>query len=177
MSEQYMHWLRPGATHHARYPAKMFPFSDQVGYSKDMVDKPESLFRCNAMLYVEKWLSSSFGDDAPYNDLLQQLCHYLNDYKKHDTRVGLLFPVQLLKHLRGTCGITCITEECAVFPLFPNRLPDSERHGIARRLNGTPVPKKFIRWFLILIIVPQLEGQRCLAHPVPVPQWQLDPDY
>jgi len=32
-----------------------------------------------------------------------QLGHDLNDYKKHDTRV-LLFPVQLLKHLKGTSG-------------------------------------------------------------------------
>ena len=115
-----MHWLRPGATHHARYQAKMFPFSDQVDYSKDMVDKLESLFRYNAMLYVEKWLNSSFGDDAPYNDLLQQMCHDLNDYKKHVSRV--LFPVQLLEHLRGTSGSSgVITEESAVFSLFSNR--------------------------------------------------------
>jgi len=45
-----------------------------------MADKLESLCSCNAMLYVgymyvEKWLSSSFGDDAPYNDLLHQLWH------------------------------------------------------------------------------------------------------
>src|SRR6218665_496339 len=111
MPDQNMHWLRPGATHHARYPTKMVPFSDQVDYSKDIVDKLESLCRCKAMLYLGKWLSSSFGDDAPYNNLLQQLWHDLNDYKKQDTRV--LFSVQLLKHLRGTSGI--ITEECAIF--------------------------------------------------------------
>src|SRR6218665_1760532 len=139
----------------------MFPFSDQVGYSKDMVDKLESLCRFNAMLYVEKWKSSSFGD------LLQQLWHDLNDYQKHDTIA--LFPVQFLKHLRGTSGI--ITEECALFSLFQNRLPDSERQDIARRLKQTSVPKKFIRWFLILVIV-LLPGS-----PSPVPQWQLDPGY
>ena len=49
----------------------MFPFGDQVGYSKDKVDKVKSLCRCNALLYVEKlWLSASVGNDAPYNDLL-----------------------------------------------------------------------------------------------------------
>jgi len=73
-----------------------------MSYSKNVVDTLESLCRCNALLYVEKWLSSSFGGDAPYNDLLLQLWHDLNDYKKHDIRV--LFPVQLLKHLRVTSG-------------------------------------------------------------------------
>src|SRR6218665_3027 len=59
------------------YTAKRFSFSDQVGYSKNVVDKLESL--------------------------LLQLWHDLNDYKKHDTRV--LFLVQLLKHLIGTAGV------------------------------------------------------------------------
>src|SRR6218665_935878 len=44
MPEQNVYWLRSGATHHARYPAKMFPFSNQVGYSKDMVDAYNNLF-------------------------------------------------------------------------------------------------------------------------------------
>src|SRR6218665_1176083 len=71
----------------------------------------------NAWTRVDK----SFDGDAPYNDLLLQLWHDLNDYKKHDTRV--LFPVQLLKYLRCPSGI--ITEECADFSPFSNRLPDS----------------------------------------------------
>src|SRR6218665_1780512 len=119
------------------YPAKMFSFSDQVGYSKNVADKLESLCNSNALLYVEKWLSSSFGGVAPYNDLLQQLCHDLTEYKKHDTRV--LFPVQLLKHLRGM-HIWHLTEECAVFSLFSNQLLDIEQQNIALRLNRTTVP-------------------------------------
>src|SRR6218665_959272 len=36
--------------------------------------------------------------------------------------------------------IWCLTEECAVFSLFSNRLPDSEQQNIALRLNRTLVP-------------------------------------
>ena len=32
----------------------MFSFSEQMGYIKNVVDKLESLCRCNALLYVEK---------------------------------------------------------------------------------------------------------------------------
>ena len=39
------------------------------------------------VVYVEKWMRASVGDDAPYNDLLQQLCHDLSYYKKHDTKI------------------------------------------------------------------------------------------
>jgi len=120
--------------------SKMFSFIDQVGYRKNVVDTLKSLCRCDALFYVEKWLNSSFGSDASYNDLLLQLRHDLNDYKEHDTRV--LFPVQLVIRPKAfERHIWYLTEECAIFSLFSNQLPDSEQQNIVLRLNNrTPVP-------------------------------------
>src|SRR6218665_584771 len=40
------------------YPAKMFSFSNQMSYSKNVVDTLESLCRSNALLYVSKAFES-----------------------------------------------------------------------------------------------------------------------
>ena len=112
------------------YPAKMFSFSNQMSYSKNVVDTLESLCHCNAQLYVEKWMSSSFGGDAPYNNLLLQLWHDLNDYKKHDKSTVSSAVIKAFER-----HIWYLTEK-----LFSNQLPESERQNIALWLNRTPVP-------------------------------------
>ncbi|GBM58074.1 hypothetical protein AVEN_77243-1 [Araneus ventricosus] len=82
--ERGINWLKPGTTHHARWmqsilsPAKMFAFSAQAGYDKDMISKLEALCKFNALFYVKNRLSSSIVADAPYNDL--KLWHDLNKY-------------------------------------------------------------------------------------------------
>ena len=110
------HWLKPGSAHHARwmpsilYPAKMFAFNTQAGYDRIKLEKSEALCKFNALFYVEKWLRSSAGADAPFNDL--QLWHALHDYRKYDSAVADAAITALERHL------WYLTEECAVFSLF-----------------------------------------------------------
>ena len=81
----------------APYPAKMFAFSTQAGYDRDMVEKLEALCKFNALFYVEKWLRSSVGVDAPFNDL--QLWHSLNDYRVYDSAAADAAITALERHL------------------------------------------------------------------------------
>ena len=75
----------------------MFAFSTQAGYDRDMVEKLEALCKFNALFYVEKWLRSSVGVDAPFNDL--QLWHSLNDYRRYDSAVADAAITALERHL------------------------------------------------------------------------------
>lgn len=190
--ERGIHWVKPGAAHHARwmpsilYPAKMLAFSAQAGYDKSMIDKLEALCKFNALLYVEKWLSSSIGTDAAFNDL--KLWHDLNKYRKHDPQVANAAIKAMERHF------WYLTEECAVFSLFSNRVSDSERQQIARTLLQIPRPKEFERGkptFPILnhsTKLSSLIGPKSwfLFHSIgveadwlgkPVSQWHLDPNY
>ena len=186
------HWLKPGATHHARwmpsilYPAKMFAFHTQAGYDRDMVEKLEALCKFNALFYVEKWLRSSVGVDAPFNDL--QLWHSLNDYRRYDSAVADAAITALERHL------WYLTEECVVFSLFTNHVDDAERQQIARQLQRTAQPATFERgqpmfpiltprtklvhligqksWFLFESLGVGTQWMRKPLH-----QWTLDEDY
>ena len=142
--ERGVHWLRPGAAHHAwwmpsiLYPAKTFAFSAQAGYDKDMVAKLKSLCSAVSMhfFYVEKWLNASVDADAPpYNDLL--LWHELNDYKKHDPKVVNAANKAFDRHF------WYLTEECVVLALFSNSLSNRKTKGIAQQLSRIPCPKNF----------------------------------
>ncbi|GBM85416.1 hypothetical protein AVEN_114591-1 [Araneus ventricosus] len=139
--ERGINWLKPGTTHHPRwmpsilYPAKMFAFSAQAGYNKDMISKLEALCKFNALFYVKNWLSSSIVADAPYNDF--KLWHDLKKYCRHDPQVSNAAMKAMERHL------WYLTEECAVFSLFSNRLSSSERQLIARTLLRIPPPKEF----------------------------------
>lgn len=186
------HWLKPGATHHARwmpsilYPAKMFAFNTRAGYDRDMVEKLEALCMFNALFYVEKWLRSSVGVDAPFNDL--QLWHSLNDYRRYDLAVADAAITALERHL------WYLTEECVVFSLFSNRVADAERQQIARQLQRTARPANFERGQLMFPVLTQrtklvhLIGQKSwfLFESLgvgtewmrkPLHQWNLDEDY
>ena len=105
------------------YPAKMFVFSAQAGYDKDMISKLEALCKFNALFDIKNWLASSTGADAPYNIL--NLWHELNKYWRHDPVVS---NVAMKRHF------WYLTEECTVFSLFSNRLSYSERQVIAQTL-------------------------------------------
>ena len=135
------HWLHPGATHHAGwmpsilYPAKMFAFSEQAGYDTSMVEKLEALCMFNSLLYVDKWLKASVGVDAPYNDL--QLWHDLHEYRLYDEKVA----DAAIKALER--NFWYLTEECAVFSMFSNRISNAERQQRARCLLKTRCPKEF----------------------------------
>ena len=125
-------WLKPGAVHQAGwmpsvlYPAKMYSFSTQAGYDKEMIDKLEALCKFNALFYVPKWLASSVGSDAPYNDL--ELWHDLQEYQKYDSRVATAALAALERHF------WYLTEELVVFSLFSNRLDDAKKQKIAQEL-------------------------------------------
>jgi len=143
MPDRGEHWMQPGAAHHERwmpsilYPAKMYAFGIQAGYDKGMMIKLEALCKFNALFYVKHWLCSLVGADAPYHDL--QLWHHLNDYRKFDADVANAAIVALKRHL------WYLTEECAVFSLFSNRISSAERQQIARQLLRTPRPTIFTR--------------------------------
>ena len=74
------------------------------------------------------------GADAAYNDL--KLWHDLNKYCKHDPQVANAAMKALERHF------WYLTEECAVFSLFSNRLSTSERQQIARTLLRIPRPRQ-----------------------------------
>ncbi|GBM17725.1 hypothetical protein AVEN_56040-1 [Araneus ventricosus] len=113
----------------------MFAFRAQAGYDKGMISKLEVLCKFNALFYVKNWLFSSIGADAPYNDL--KLWNDLNKYCRHDPQISNAAMKAMERHL------WYLTEECAVFALFSNRLSSSERQLIARTLLRTPPPKDF----------------------------------
>src|SRR6218665_1861836 len=87
-----IHWLRPGAYHHARwmstvlYSAKMYAFGEQLKYSQTKMEKLSRVCMFNALFYVKAWLSTTSAADAPLNDL--QLWHDLNMYTKTDAGVA-----------------------------------------------------------------------------------------
>ena len=76
-----IHWLRPGAYHHARwmsavlYSGKMYAFGEQLNYSQSRLENLRRFCMFNAMFYVKTWLSAVSATDAPSNDL--QLWHDL----------------------------------------------------------------------------------------------------
>ena len=114
----------------------MLAFSAQAGYDKTMISKLETLCKFNLLFYVENWLSSSIGANAVYNDL--KIWHDLNKYCKHDPQVANA-AIKAERHF------WYLTEECAVFSLFSNRLSSSEWQQIARTLFRIPRPKEFER--------------------------------
>ncbi|GBO06605.1 hypothetical protein AVEN_59007-1 [Araneus ventricosus] len=85
--ERGIHWLKPRAEHRTRwmpsilYPAKMFAFSAQAGYDKDMISKLEALCKFNALFSVKNWLPSLIGAHASYKDF--KLWHDLSKYCSH----------------------------------------------------------------------------------------------
>src|SRR5678815_5441797 len=117
------------------YPAKMLAFSSQAGYDQDMIRKLEAICKFNALFYVENWLCSSIGADAAYNDL--KLWHGLKNYCKHDSQVANVALKAIERHF------WYLTEECAVFSLFSNRLSSSERQIIARTWHRIPQSSEF----------------------------------
>jgi len=142
-----MHWLKPGAYHHARwmstvlYSAKMFAFGEQLKYSKTKMENLRRVCMFNAMFYVNAWLSTVSAADAPSNDL--QLWHDLSNYSKTDPGVAGAALTALNRHL------WYLTEEIVPFALFSNLVSEPEKRQIACQLlkvrqaepleNGIPV--------------------------------------
>ena len=79
----------------------------QAGYDKDMISKLESQCKFNVQFYVENWLASSIGDDAPYNDV--KLWHDLNKYCRQNPQIP---------NIANTEHFWYLTEECVVFSLY-----------------------------------------------------------
>ena len=112
----------------------------------------------------------------------------MHDYQKCDSAVADAAITALERHL------WYLTEECAVFSLFSNRVDDSERQQIARQLQRTSRPTNFVRgnptfpvlnprtrlvhligpksWFLFESLGVGTEWLR-----KSVQQWNLDEDY
>ena len=85
-------WLKPGATHRARflnfgiYILKMFMFSDQMGYSRDVVNGLQRVASFISLIYARFFLTASEGSEAPINDL--DMFKDLFFYKSHDDSIA-----------------------------------------------------------------------------------------
>jgi hypothetical protein len=127
-----VHWLQPGAFHHARwmatilYSAKMYAFGEQLNYGHDRMDKLRRVCLFNALFYVKAWLSARSAADAPVNDL--QLWNDLMWYKNFDPTVAQVAITALNIHL------WYLTEEIAPFALFSTLLSDTDKKKIIRQL-------------------------------------------
>ena len=78
-------WLKPGATHKARFlnfsifACKRYLFSDQIGYDKDTVASLQRVANFLCLIYVPYYLQAGHGADATVNDL--KLYHQLFFYR------------------------------------------------------------------------------------------------
>ena len=81
-------WLAPGATHKARfmnfgiYAMKMYLFSDQLGYTMEVVNGLQRMATYISLIYARFFLNASVGADAPVNDL--DLHKQLFSFQSHD---------------------------------------------------------------------------------------------
>ncbi|GBM44749.1 hypothetical protein AVEN_83877-1 [Araneus ventricosus] len=156
--ERGIHWLKAGTAHHSQwipsilYPAKIFAFSAEAGYDKDMISKLEALCKFHALFYVKNWLSSSIVTDAPYNDL--KLWHDLNKLSSSERKLisRTLLRIPPPKEF----------ESERVHPTFPIL-------NHSTKLSSLIGPKS---WFLFhsIEIGPEWLGK-------PVSEWYNDPNY
>lgn len=134
--ERGIHWLKPGACHHARwmstviYSAKMYLFSKQMMYDKEMVSKLEQICLFNALVYTKHWLESPNGVDAPFNDL--QLIKELKDFEDLGGSFNKEVSVKASNVFKNHYWY--LTEELAVFALFSNKM-SNEKRQIAQKLK------------------------------------------
>ena len=128
-----VHWLQPGAFHHARwmatilYSSKMYAFGEQLNYDQAKMDKLRRMCLFNALFYVKAWLSAGSAADAPVNDL--RLWNDLMWYKRFDPAVAQAAMTALHRHL------WYLTEEIAPFALFSTLLSDSNKKQVVRQLR------------------------------------------
>jgi hypothetical protein len=126
-----LHWLQPGAFHHARwmstilYSAKMYAFGKQL-YDQTKMDSLHRICLFNALLHVKFWLSATSAVDAPVNDL--QFWNDLKWFRKVDPVVADAALTALNRHL------WYLTEEITPLALFSNLVSDAEKKQIARQL-------------------------------------------
>jgi hypothetical protein len=127
-----LHWLQPGALHHARwmstvlYTDKMYAFSEHQSYD---LKKMESLRRTcllNALLCIKFWLSAASAIEAPANDL--HLWSDLMWFRKVDPIVADAALSALNRYLWH------LTDEIARFSLFSSSASHAEKKQIARQL-------------------------------------------
>ena len=127
-----VHWLQPGAYHHARwlscvlYTAKMYAFSAHMKYDETKIDNLRRICTFNALLYVKAWLSATSAADAPGNDL--DMWIDLSWYKEVDSDDATVALNALNRHF------WYLTEEIAPFSLFSDHVTDNEKREIARQL-------------------------------------------
>lgn len=128
-----LHWLKPGAYHHARwmptiiYSAKMFAFGHLLQFDPEKMKKLERLCIFNTLYYIKPWLMASHGVDAPITDL--QLWHDLKEYHAIDPEVSDAAVSAMERHF------WYITEELAPFSLFSNQVSEAEKRKIACQLR------------------------------------------
>ena len=108
-------------------PAKMFVFSAQAGYDKDMISKLGALCKFNALFHIKNWLTWSVRAHTLYNDL--NLWHELNKYCRHDPLVSNAAMKAMERHF------WYLTKECTVFSLS----------------SDFPLQKAAIAWTLLWI--------------------------
>ena len=150
-------WRKPGADHKARfmakviYGAKMFFLKDlevdqnkleedgncelDLEFCEEYKESLERFVKFCSLVYMPYFLASSFGADAPLNDL--NLFKLLNDYDLVDPEVSIAALVPLKRHLYY------LTEELVVFSLFSNKLDDDTKSQIATKLLTFERPDQF----------------------------------
>ena len=127
-----VHWIRPGAIHHARwmvtilYSAKMYAFSEQINLSKEDEAKYHRLNIFNALYYVPFWLTARRGEDAAVNDLQFWMRLYI--LEKHDPALSHVAKNVFANHL------WYLTEELAPLSLFSGFVSQKEKQIIAKRI-------------------------------------------
>ena len=125
-------WLKPGATHKARflnfgiYVLKMFMFSDQMGYSRDVVNGLQRVASFISLIYARFFLTASKGSDAPINDL--DMFKDLFFYKSHDDTIASKGLEVLQRH--GWY----LDQSVVPFALFSPKLSNDEKENLAAKI-------------------------------------------
>ena len=125
-------WLKPGATHKARflnyaiYTMKMYMFSDQMGYSMEVVNALQRMASFISLIYAAFFLKASQGADAPANDL--NLYRQLFIYKVQDDVLASKSLEILQRH--GWY----LDQSIVPFALFSKKLSVEKKESLAKKL-------------------------------------------
>ena len=123
-------WLKPGATHKARflnfaiYTMKMYLFSEQMEYSGEVVNALQRMATFISLIYGCFFLQASRGVDAPFNDL--KLHKNLLLYKAQDDIIATKSLEVLQRH--GWY----LDEPIVPFALFSEKLSTEEKNSLAK---------------------------------------------
>ena len=181
--EKMVFWA-PGATHKARFMAKMiyglkmFAFSDlnldhdllaaekprvdDLQLGEGYLDQLERFVRFVCLLYSAYWFKAPVGVEAPMNDL--DFYHKLLKYRLIDEGVADAALSVLNRHL------FYLTQELTVFTLFSNKVHEDEKSELAAKLISSKKPET---WELKKPATPLLTPDTKLKDLIGPKSWLL----